>query len=131
MDSVYWVISRDCNQRCAHCYNDSEPGAPGLALDDLAPCIANLPPPSDVPLHRIIVSGGEVLVWPDLLFAALRGLHDRYSAATQLWVQTNGDLLCDEFFTTHAPDMLHAGGANERNSQVCQRHCVPTSKRSR
>lgn len=93
MDSVYWVISRDCNQRCAHCYNDSEPGAPGLSLDDIGPCIANLPPPGDVALHRIIISGGEVLVWPELLFAALRGLHDRYGDATQLWVQTNGDLL--------------------------------------
>jgi MoaA/NifB/PqqE/SkfB family radical SAM enzyme len=29
VDSIYWVISRDCNQRCPHCYNDSAPGAPG------------------------------------------------------------------------------------------------------
>jgi Radical SAM superfamily len=93
MDSIYWVVSRDCNQQCAHCYNDSAPGAPGLDLDAITTCIAHLPPPNDVPLHRIILSGGEVLVWPDLLFHALRLLRDRYGDATQLWVQTNGDLL--------------------------------------
>lgn len=93
MDSIYWVISRDCNQRCAHCYNDSEPGAPGLSLDDLPRCIANLPDPSDVAVDRVILSGGEVLVWPELLFAALTALHARLGDATALFVQTNGDLL--------------------------------------
>ena len=93
MDSIYWVISRDCNQRCAHCYNDSEPGAPGLSLDDLPRCIANLPDPSDVAVDRVILSGGEVLVWPELLFAALTALHARFGDATALFVQTNGDLL--------------------------------------
>lgn len=93
MDSIYWVISRDCNQRCAHCYNDSEPGAPGLGLDDLRRCVANLPDPTDVAIDRVILSGGEVLVWPDLLFAGLAALHARYGDATTLMVQTNGDLL--------------------------------------
>jgi hypothetical protein len=95
MDSIYWVVSRDCNQRCGHCYNDSEPGAPGLALDDVGPCVANMPDPADVAVDRIILSGGEVLVWPELLFHALDALHDRYGDATALYVQTNGDLLDD------------------------------------
>lgn len=95
MDSIYWVISRDCNQRCPHCYNDSAPGAPGLTLDAVARCIAHLPPGGDVPIDRIILSGGEVLVWPELLFAALAGLHQRYGDAVRLMVQTNGDLLDD------------------------------------
>jgi len=42
------VISRDCNQRCPHCYNDSAPGAPGLTLEQASRCIANLPDPDDV-----------------------------------------------------------------------------------
>lgn len=93
MDSIYWVISRDCNQRCPHCYNDSAPGAPGLTLEQTSRCIDHLPEPDDVPLDRVIVSGGEVLVWPDLLFHALAGLYARYGERVKLIVQTNGDLL--------------------------------------
>jgi len=93
MDSIYWVISRDCNQRCRHCYNDSEPGAPGLTLEQVATCVAHLPDPEAVAVGRIILSGGEVLVWPELLLAGLAGLHRRYGDSTQLMVQTNGDLL--------------------------------------
>jgi hypothetical protein len=93
VDSIYWVISRHCNQRCPHCYNDSAPGAPGLTTDEASRCIANLPHPGDVPIDRIIVSGGEVLAWPDLLFHSLAALHARYGDATKLMVQTNGDLL--------------------------------------
>lgn len=93
MDSIYWVLSRDCNQRCPHCYNDSEPGGPGLSLDQATGCISHLPEPGDVPVDRIILSGGEVLVWPELLFHVLDRLHDRYREATRLMIQTNGDLL--------------------------------------
>lgn len=93
MDSIYWVISRDCNQRCPHCYNDSEPGAAGLTLEQAAQCIENLPSPDEVGIGRIILSGGEVLVWPDLLLQALSLLYARFGDRTQLMVQTNGDLL--------------------------------------
>lgn len=93
MESIYWVVSRDCNQRCRHCYNDSEPGAPGLPLAQVATCVENLPRPGDVAVGRIILSGGEVLVWPELLFHTLSCLHERYGDGTQLMVQTNGDLL--------------------------------------
>jgi organic radical activating enzyme len=93
MESIYWVVSRDCNQRCPHCYNDSEPGAPGLSLGQATQCIANLPTPGAVPVDRIILSGGEVLVWPELLFHTLKKLYERYGDDTRLMVQTNGDLL--------------------------------------
>ena len=93
MDSIYWVISRACNQRCPHCYNDSAPGAPGLTQDEATRCIANLPDPDDVSIDRVIISGGEVLAWPDLLFHGLAALYDRYGERTTLMVQTNGDLL--------------------------------------
>jgi organic radical activating enzyme len=93
MDSIYWVLSRDCNQRCPHCYNNSEPGAAGLTLEDVSRCVSSLPDPSQVSVGRLILSGGEVLVWPDLLFHAIQCLNDKYGDATQIWVQTNGDLL--------------------------------------
>jgi hypothetical protein len=93
VESIYWVLSRDCNQECPHCYNDSAPGAPGLSAEDVTRCIDHLPEPAGVPLDRVILSGGEVLVWPELLFHALGRLYDRYGAAVQLMVQTNGDLL--------------------------------------
>lgn len=93
MDSIYWVVSRHCNQRCGHCYNDSEPGARGLSPEEVTRCVASLPDPDDVPVDRIILSGGEVLAWPELLFHTLARLDERYGARTALWVQTNGDLL--------------------------------------
>lgn len=93
MDSIYWVISRDCNQKCPHCYNNSAPGAPGLEIDQVRDCVENLPDSDDVPVDRIILSGGEVLVWPELLFHALDRLRQRYLDRTTLMVQTNGDLL--------------------------------------
>lgn len=93
MESIYWVLSRECNQRCPHCYNNSEPGAAGLYPQEVDACVAHLPSPDDVPVGRIILSGGEVLVWPELLFHTLRRLHARFGESTQLTVQTNGDLL--------------------------------------
>jgi hypothetical protein len=93
MESIYWVVSRDCNQECPHCYNDSGPGAEGLTPEQAAACIGRLPAPGDVPLDRIILSGGEVLAWPELLFGVLAGLYARYGDAVKLMVQTNGDLL--------------------------------------
>jgi hypothetical protein len=93
MESIYWVVSRDCNQKCPHCYNNSEPGADGLSLAEAAACVNNLPEPGDVPIDRVILSGGEVLVWPELLFHTLAALYDRYGGAVKLMVQTNGDLL--------------------------------------
>jgi hypothetical protein len=93
MEAIHWVISRDCNQRCPHCYNDSQPGAPGLSLEQAETCVSNLPDPDDVAIDRIGLSGGEVLVAPELLFHTLRILHDRYGDASKLMVMTNGDLL--------------------------------------
>jgi len=95
VESIYWVISRDCNQKCPHCYNDSQPGAPGLSESEVDRVIENLPSPEQFEVKRIIISGGEVLVWPNLLFRALEGLQDRYQGSTDVWVQTNGDLLDD------------------------------------
>ena len=93
MESIYWVVSRECNQECADCYNDSGPSAPGLTLEQASRCIEHFPVPGSIPLDRIILSGGEVLVWPELLYPTLELLYSRYGSATRLMVQTNGDLL--------------------------------------
>ncbi len=91
MESIYWVVSRDCNQRCRHCYNNSEPGAEGLSFDEVDRVVSHFP--TAFPIGRVILSGGEVLAWPDLLFHALELLASRYGDAVPLWIQTNGDLL--------------------------------------
>jgi len=93
MDFIYWVVSRDCNQTCPHCYNDSGPGAPGLTLDQIDRVVANLPDPARVPIDHIMISGGEILVWPELLFHTLSSIYKKFGDATELMVQTNGDLL--------------------------------------
>jgi len=91
VDSIYWVVSRDCNQSCRHCYNNSQPGAEGLSPAEVDRVVANFP--SAFPVGKIILSGGEPLAWPDLLFHTLGRLHDRYDGAVPLSLQTNGDLL--------------------------------------
>lgn len=93
MDSIYWVVSRDCNQRCRHCYNDSEPGAPGLTEAEVDRAVANFPDPQRVEVDKLMLSGGEVLVWPELLFHTLAALTSRYGRRPELMIQTNGDLL--------------------------------------
>ena len=96
MESIYWVISRDCNQKCPHCYNDSQPGAPGLNSSQVSRVVQNLPHQSQYSTDRIIISGGEVLVWPELLFQALKELRGKFQEQTELWIQTNGDLLDED-----------------------------------
>jgi hypothetical protein len=91
VDSIYWVISRDCNQSCRHCYNNSEPGAEGLSPAEVDQVVANFP--SAFPVDKIILSGGEPLAWPELLFHTLGRLHERYGRTVPLALQTNGDLL--------------------------------------
>ncbi|MGH9721611.1 MAG: radical SAM protein [Bryobacteraceae bacterium] len=91
MDSIYWVISRDCNQRCRHCYNNSEPGAEGLSFDEVDRVVEHFP--AAFPIGKIILSGGEVLHFAGLLFHTLKRLYERYGDSVPLFIQTNGDLL--------------------------------------
>ncbi len=85
---VVWNITRACNLKCVHCYNDSGMGKPSseistgqakTVLDDLA----NFGVPS------VLFSGGEPLMRPDLFellgHAAQRGL--------RTVISTNGTLI--------------------------------------
>ncbi|MFN3385252.1 MAG: radical SAM protein [Candidatus Thermochlorobacter sp.] len=95
LDSLYWVITHNCNDRCDHCYNSSRPKAVELTTDEAAAVIAHFPAPEDAPL-RIILSGGEPLVNRKLLYFCLDTLYQKYGNQVQYMLQTNGDLLTPE-----------------------------------
>ena len=88
---VVWNITRECNLKCVHCYNDSGVGKKcndatteeaKAVLDDLA----------DYGVPSVLFSGGEPLMRPDLFelmqYAADKGL--------RVVISTNGTLIKDE-----------------------------------
>lgn len=88
-ESVYWVFSQLCNDRCAHCYNDSGPQGARITTEECLAIVENLPSRLD----RLILSGGEPLTERPMLYAILDAVRARYGDATQIMLQTNGDLL--------------------------------------
>ncbi len=85
---VVWNITRTCNLKCVHCYNDSGVGKPSnevttekakSILDDLA----------DFGIPSVLFSGGEPLMRPDLFelieYAVSKGL--------RAVISTNGTLI--------------------------------------
>lgn len=88
-ESIYWVFTQLCNDNCAHCYNDSSPRGRRLTLEDCLAIVDNLPQR----LGRLILSGGEPLTEEAKLHAILEAVQAKYGDATQVMVQTNGDLL--------------------------------------
>lgn len=91
-ESIYWVFTQLCNDRCAHCYNDSGPQGERLSLDDCLAIVENLP----ARLGRLILSGGEPLTERPKLHAILGATRAKYGTATEVMLQTNGDLLTPE-----------------------------------
>ncbi len=91
MQSIYWVITRDCTQKCPHCYISSGPGEESLLSGDAERIVGNLPDR----VEQVILSGGEVLLDKSLLYAALEALYSKFGCAASLMIQTNGDLLSD------------------------------------
>ncbi len=87
--SIYWVFTQLCNDQCAHCYNLSGPQGERISLEDCLAIVGNLPERLD----RLILSGGEPLSERAKLYAILEALQARYQGATQIMLQTNGDLL--------------------------------------
>jgi organic radical activating enzyme len=88
-ESIYWVFTHLCNDVCDHCYNDSSPAGETMPLEECLAIVGNLP----ARLGRLILSGGEPLVEEKKLHAILAAVRDRYRGATQVMLQTNGDLL--------------------------------------
>ena len=88
-ESLYWVFTHLCNDRCDHCYNNSGPKGNQLTDEECLAIIKNLPERID----RIILSGGEPLAKRKQLYLILDELTARYGDDTQIMLQTNGDLL--------------------------------------
>jgi organic radical activating enzyme len=95
-ESVYWVFTQLCNDQCDHCYNLSGPQGSRITEEECLAIIQNLPGRVD----RLILSGGEPLAERKKLYLVLDALREKYGAATQLMLQTNGDLLTGEILDT-------------------------------
>ncbi len=100
-ESLYWVFTQLCNDTCDHCYNLSGPKGARISEDECLAIIDNLPERID----RVILSGGEPLADKKKLYLILDQLKEKYGNATQIMLQTNGDLLTDEILDT----LIHKG----------------------
>ena len=92
MRSIYWVITRDCTQRCSHCYIGSAPGEESISEGDVERIVSNFPGKVD----QVILGGGELLVVKPLFYRVLDALYAKFGDATNLMIQTNGDLLDEQ-----------------------------------
>lgn len=95
-ESVYWVFTQLCNDKCDHCYNLSGPKGERISEDECLAIIDNLPDRID----RLILSGGEPLAERKILYSILDKLKIKYEDKAQIMLQTNGDLLTEEILDT-------------------------------
>ncbi len=95
-ESVYWVFTQLCNDKCDHCYNTSGPQGNRMNDDECLAIINNLPDQID----RIILSGGEPIAEKKQLFLILDKLKEKFEGRTQIMLQTNGDLLTEDILDT-------------------------------
>lgn len=95
-ESLYWVFTQLCNDQCDHCYNLSGPQGARISEEECLAIINNLPERVD----RLILSGGEPLADKKKLYLILDGLKEKFGSATQIMLQTNGDLLTEEILDT-------------------------------
>lgn len=91
-ESIYWVFTQLCNDKCDHCYNSSGPQGTRISVQDCFRIIDNLPEKVD----RLILSGGEPLADKVKLYSILEALQRKYQGRTQIMLQTNGDLLTEK-----------------------------------
>jgi Radical SAM superfamily/4Fe-4S single cluster domain len=96
IESVYWVFTQLCNDQCDHCYNLSGPKGARMSEAECLAIVDNLPARID----RLILSGGEPIADKKKLYAILDKIKARYGNATQVMLQTNGDLLTGEILDT-------------------------------
>lgn len=92
IESIYWVFTQLCNDKCDHCYNSSGPQGEQISIEACLSIVENLPRAID----RLILSGGEPLADRKKLYAILDALTKRYGNTVEIMVQTNGDLLTEK-----------------------------------
>lgn len=90
--TLYWVFTQLCNDKCGHCYNNSGPHGQRMTDEDCFHIISNLPEKID----KIILSGGEPLAERKQLYLILDSLIEKYGKGQQINLQTNGDLMTGE-----------------------------------
>ena len=95
-ETLYWVFTQLCNDKCGHCYNNSGPNGQRISDDECLQIIANLPEKID----KIILSGGEPLAERKQLYLILDTLKKKYGNGTKIMVQTNGDLMTSDILDT-------------------------------
>lgn len=88
---VVWNITRTCNLKCVHCYNDSGVGKPAneVSTDQAKGILDDL---AEFGVPSVLFSGGEPLMRPDLFelieYAGGKGL--------RTVISTNGTLITEE-----------------------------------
>lgn len=92
MQSIYWVITRNCTQTCSHCYISSESGGESLSENDSEKIVENLPQE----VEQVIIGGGETLLTKSLLYRTLDLLFAKFGNRARYMIQTNGDLLDEQ-----------------------------------
>ena len=88
-ESLYWVFTQLCNDKCDHCYNLSGPQGARISEEECVAIIKNMPDRVD----RLILSGGEPLSEKKLIWVILDKIKEKFGEKTQIMLQTNGDLL--------------------------------------
>ena len=113
---VVWNITRMCNLKCIHCYNDS---GTGKATNELSTKEAKtvLDDLSNFGVPSVLFSGGEPLLRTDL-FELLE-----YAAEKKLRtvISTNGTLITDElcdYFTKYADKFLFSISLDGSSDQI-------------
>jgi radical SAM protein with 4Fe4S-binding SPASM domain len=85
---VVWNITRACNLKCVHCYNDSGPNKPSkeLTTNEAKSVLDNL---AQFGVPSVLFSGGEPLMRPDLFgLIEYAGKHNLRTV-----ISTNGTLI--------------------------------------
>lgn len=95
-ETVYWVFTQLCNDKCGHCYNNSGPHGQRMSDEECLQVIGNLPEKLD----KIILSGGEPLAERKQLYLILDTLIAKYGKQQKITLQTNGDLMTESILDT-------------------------------
>lgn len=95
-ETIYWVFTQLCNDKCDHCYNTSGPQGTRMTDEECLSIIANMPDK----IGKIILSGGEPLAERKQLYLILDTLKEKYGAEQKITLQTNGDLMTEKILDT-------------------------------